>query len=161
MLCLLSRACELQNAQPEHNPVAGWKEDGSDECLDPDPSPCLQAYLLVWLYIGVHNLTGLQSANRYQRQGQRSGSAESSPPAWLAAAGLLAAQGTPWETLAGADALKAGDNVGENVHRYLPRYYGHVHLASFEERSLTAAFAAACGPDFGALTLVSRRPCPC
>ena len=71
----------------------------------------MQAYLLVWLYTGVHNLAGLQGTALRQRPGQQ-GSVQA-PPAWQAAAGVLAAQGTPWEILAGADVLNAADNVGK------------------------------------------------
>ena len=73
---------------------------------------CVQASLLVWLYVGVHNLAGLRGMAQRQKAGQQ-GSPTQSLPAWQAAAGVLAAQGTPWEILAGATVLEAADNVGE------------------------------------------------
>ncbi len=78
----------------------------SSRCAD-----CIQAYLLVWLYTGVHNLAGLRGTALRQRPGQQDLS--QAPPAWQAAAGVLAAQGTPWEILAGTDVLNAADNVGK------------------------------------------------
>ena len=76
-----------------------------------ESTDCLQAYLLVWLYVGIHNLAGLQEPGQAQRRGQGLAPVQAGP-AWQAAAGQLAAQGTPWETLAGASVQTAGDNVG-------------------------------------------------
>lgn len=72
----------------------------------------MQTYLLVWLYVGIHNLAGLWGTAQRQQSKQQGGFTHA-PPAWQAAAGMLAAQGTPWEILAGADVLNAGDNFGE------------------------------------------------
>ena len=75
---------------------------------------CIQAYLLVWLYVGTFNLAGLQSHRLSQKQKQEAAAVEALP-AWQAAAGRLAVQGTPSETLSGSDVLKADGNVGEYI----------------------------------------------
>lgn len=91
-------------------------EAGGKGCLS------VQAYLLVWLYVGIHNLAGQRGTAQRQKANQP-GSPAHAAPAWQAAAGVLAAQGTPMEILAGADVLDAGDNVGEHV-KYLSFTFG-------------------------------------
>jgi hypothetical protein len=81
-----------------------------------DNTNCLQAYQLVWLYVGTYDLAGLQKSAHAQRPGQCHALVQAVPK-WQVAAGQLAAQGTPWETLAGIDVQSAGDNVGG--HWYL------------------------------------------